>query len=816
MARSVKLVLRVVLGLLLVIAAAIGVFVATFDPNRYRATIGNTIEDITGRRLTINGDLSLSVWPVLALRAEHLELGPAPGVSAAATQAPEPMLRIAALDATIQLEPLLRRQVRIRGVVLHEPKILLRGATATESNNWSDLLEALTTAEPGSAPPADVQLQRLAVRSGTLNYVGESSYRITALNIDADFSDPENLALGASGALSDTAGSSSQPFELTAPVVKLTPEKDAVEVPELEATLAGTQMRLSLRAKDLATAPDLTGAFSTEAANLPVLAPLLGLVLPDGLNPAALAAVNIATNYSVLTDARGLSLTLTELRFNLADLGVSGTARLQRNPTGQVAGSISATDIDLQRLIKQLPDLASSNLASIATATPPPGPVALRSDFRWQPEATGSRLELTNTRVKGRDLSVGLSGELLSDGSTIRLNLTTQTSEFSPKQALTYFGQAIATGDPTALTQATGSARVSYDPNGMMLNDLRLTLDDSQISGQLGYNPQPPGRWRFELTTDALDVARYLPPIDTKSGLADLVWPTELLAAVNLTGRTSIGRLLLYDLTLNNTNADVKVDSAGAEMRNLTTQLYGGSFAGNLRLLQPANSAPELHLNGALKDIAIDQLLLAASGSTSFTGTGSLDVELSGVGATALNSIQTAAGTFALQLANGSFTGVNLGHSLCRLYNQLRGHPLPGPPPNRETVFDTFSASARVTNGVAQTSDILASNSYLKLSGEGRARLARQSIDYELDVELTGPIDYENCETLTPFIGKGIPVKLTGTFLDPVVRPDFGKLAQREIRRRVEEKITEKLLDLLGGKRSEQDTESEPEPEIEP
>ena len=733
MARSVKLVFRVVLGLLLVIAAAIGVFVATFDPNRYRATIGNTIEDMTGRSLKINGDLSLSVWPVLALRAEQLELGPAPGVGAATTPAPKPMLRIAALDATIQLEPLLQRQVRIDGVVLHEPEVALRGATATEPNNWNDLLEALTTAEPGSAPSADVQLQRLAVRSGTLNYVGNSGYRITALDLDADFSDPENIALGASGTLSASAGTKNQPFEFTAPAVQLAPDNEGVNVPELEATLAGTQMWLSLRGENLASdsdlEPEFTGVFRTEAANLPALAPLLGFALPDGLNPEALAAVSVA------------------------------------------------------------------------------------SDLRWQPDANGARLELANTRINGGDLRVDLSGNLLSDSATTRLDVTTGISEFSPKQALTYFDQTIATNDPTALTRAAGSSRISYGPNGVMLKDLRLALDDSRISGQLGYNPQPPGRWQFELTTDALDVARYLPPSDTTTGLADLVWPTELLAAVNLAGSLSFGQLLLYDLTLNNTSADVKVDSASAELNNLRTQLYGGSFAGNLRLLQPANSEAALHLAGRFQDIAIAQLLRAAFGSTSFTGTGSLYVELSGVGATALNSIQTATGSFALQLANGNFTGVNLGHSLCRLYNQLRGHPLPGPPPNRDTAFDTFSASARVTNGEAQTSDILASNSYLKLSGEGRARLARQSIDYELDVELTGPINYENCETLTPFIGKGIPVKLTGTFLDPVVRPDFGKLAQREIRRRVEEKITEKLLDLFGSKRPNPETETEPESE---
>jgi len=117
-----------------------------------------------------------------------------------------------------------------------------------------------------------------------------------------------------------------------------------------------------------------------------------------------------------------------------------------------------------------------------------------------------------------------------------------------------------------------------------------------------------------------------------------------------------------------------------------------------------------------------------------------------------------------------------------------------------------------VSAGLAQTDDLVASNSYLKVSGQGTTQLAQQSIKYDLDIELTGPIEETNCETLTPYIGSRIPVRLTGNFANPTLRPDFGKLAKREIRRRVEEKLTEKLLDIFGGNK----TGDEPAPGAEP
>ena len=86
------------------------------------------------------------------------------------------------------------------------------------------------------------------------------------------------------------------------------------------------------------------------------------------------------------------------------------------------------------------------------------------------------------------------------------------------------------------------------------------------------------------------------------------------------------------------------------------------------------------------------------------------------------------------------------------------------------------------------------------MTGTGDARLARQSIDYDLNIILIGPIDIPNCEKISEYLGSQIPVKLTGTFTDPIVRPDFGKLVVQQIRRKIEEEIVDKLFDLFGGK----------------
>ena len=875
--RAIKFAFWGLVALVLLAALGLGLFISTFDANRYRDLLGDYVERATGRRLTINGELSLAVWPQIALRAEGLSLANPTDFD------PEPsphMLQAAALEATIALQPLLQRQLQIDGIVLYSPQLRLV-QQANEANNWSDLEQRFGNADNEAPDQLAVALNSVTLKDATISLrePDGSLLRLSALNLQANFTDANALALVADGAWQSEADATAATFTLdtelaiaqtqtllsnvelsltlpmpdsatletvalTIPSLTLDADLEQASIPQGSAQLANSTVNFEARLSNLLTAGQLDGNLSMEDGDTNAWLKLGGIELPASLRPNQLETLDLAAKLTanLSGDASGnvqvhhYSVSLGGTRQETLSLQADGA--LQLNPAGHATGSLTLAPTDLRALGRALPKLIEPGLFIQATSpqpsptpTTPLGPTlqTLQADFKWVPATATApaTLNFSNSRLAALGIVATLQGETRLTDPTSTTSAIINLATFSPKQALTYFAEPILTTDPNALSSASGSLVLLQDATGNHLNDLDISLDKSQLSGTISLLEGPVPTLRFDTRLNTLDMTGYLAPdakptdtgqsLESADLLGDLVLPTELLRAYDLTGSMRVDRLQLYDLLLNSVGGRIRLGDGAAAISGLSARLYGGSFIGKIGFKQPTtDSNPELSVTGDLQAVDVQALMQAVSNTHDFTGRGNLTINMTGQGFTALEATQSAAGTFSLALQKGNYTGINMGHELCKLYNGLRNKPAPPSPTTNSTRFDTFSASATVSNGTAETTDLIASNSYLKLSGKGRTQLARQSINYDLDIELTGPIEATNCETLTPYIGSRIPVRLTGTFANPTLRPDFGKLAKREIRRRVEDKLTEKLFDLLGGKKTEPTAETSTEPSPEP
>ena len=91
---------------LLVLAGAI--FTARFDVNRYKPQIIDAVQERTGRALKFDGDLSLSLFPRIAVKL------PATTLSELGREAV--FARFSSAQASVALLPLLRGQLEVDGV----------------------------------------------------------------------------------------------------------------------------------------------------------------------------------------------------------------------------------------------------------------------------------------------------------------------------------------------------------------------------------------------------------------------------------------------------------------------------------------------------------------------------------------------------------------------------------------------------------------------------------------------------------------------------------------------------------------------------
>ena len=133
-------VLGALVALIVVLILAVVLFV---DPNDYRDEIAARVEQQTGRKLNLSGDLKLSFFPWLALETGPASLSDAPGFG------DEPFVSINEARISVRLLPLLRGKLEVGQVKLTGARIRLF-TDAQGRNNWADLGERSEAETPSS------------------------------------------------------------------------------------------------------------------------------------------------------------------------------------------------------------------------------------------------------------------------------------------------------------------------------------------------------------------------------------------------------------------------------------------------------------------------------------------------------------------------------------------------------------------------------------------------------------------------------------------------------------------------------------------
>lgn len=136
LSRSIKFVFIFFVLLLIALLA----FIATFDAENYRPQIVTQVEKITGRDFSIDGDISLSVFPWVGLKVEDVSLGNEKGFKA------EQFAFIKQLDVKVNLLPLLKKEIQVNTIRLHGLNVSLE-VDQNKNNNWSGLVSSDKPAE---------------------------------------------------------------------------------------------------------------------------------------------------------------------------------------------------------------------------------------------------------------------------------------------------------------------------------------------------------------------------------------------------------------------------------------------------------------------------------------------------------------------------------------------------------------------------------------------------------------------------------------------------------------------------------------------
>jgi len=293
---------------------------------------------VTGRDVSISGDVSMTFWPVLGVTAGGLEVGNADWAKDGAM--------LSATNAAIGVDAgaLLRGEIRITNIEAQSPTIRLEqrrdGRASWQFTDATGDAQIETGTTPARAP-RPLTIQHLAVRDATLIYDAEGADLVSYSGVDLTLDWPERQGTA----------------EITA---ALRPAADRVlleaTVENFAAFLAGKVQPLRARLSAKGGGVTLTGRGSLKgevAGDLWIKAADTGEFLSQlGFGPVSIPAglgrkADVKTQMTLTADRR---LALRGLTAELDGNRVTGEADITLNGTPQVNAQLSAGALDLRGL----------------------------------------------------------------------------------------------------------------------------------------------------------------------------------------------------------------------------------------------------------------------------------------------------------------------------------------------------------------------------------------------------------------------------------------------------------------------------------
>jgi len=142
--KVIKWVLIGVVGLVVLIIAALLIIPMFIDVQKYKPEIEKQVAAATGRPFSIGGELKLSLFPWAGLAFSDLHLGNPPGFKE------KDMLSVKSFDAQVKLMPLLSKEIQVKRFVIEGPRIALE-RNKNGKGNWEGM------GKPAAQPPAKPQ-----------------------------------------------------------------------------------------------------------------------------------------------------------------------------------------------------------------------------------------------------------------------------------------------------------------------------------------------------------------------------------------------------------------------------------------------------------------------------------------------------------------------------------------------------------------------------------------------------------------------------------------------------------------------------------
>lgn len=388
-------------------------------------------------------------------------------------------------------------------------------------------------------------------------------------------------------------------------------------------------------------------------------------------------------------------------------------------------------------------------------------------------------LSLSSAKITGK-----LAGTKITDD--LHLTGTISLTPLALREIAPRLGMDLPkTQDPKALSTLSMSANFAYDAQGAALDDLTVKLDDTQLKGSLKYAGGKTASVKFDLVADKIDLDRYRPPEGStpppKTAAAQQPKPGKDGAEpMSLQGSFTLGDAKVAGLEFTNIKAVLDDKDNVAHLNPTEAEIYGGKYAGDITYDQ-SKAAPAMALDVHLIGVDSAQAVENSKAKGRISGKANVNLKVTAQGAAADDIMKTLDGHFDANLTDGALEGLDLGYELAMAQALIAKQTSTKVPNEHKTKFTSFKLSAPIANGVATTKDLSIVSNIIKVSGQGSINLPTTVIDMNL---VASVLKSGGATTAVD-----VPMKVTGKYTDPSVKPDVEALAKGAVKQKLQDAL---------------------------
>ncbi|NLY12202.1 MAG: AsmA family protein [Gammaproteobacteria bacterium] len=389
--------------------------------------------------------------------------------------------------------------------------------------------------------------------------------------------------------------------------------------------------------------------------------------------------------------------------------------------------------------------------------------------------------------------------------------------------------------DKKALSHFELSTLFQGTSNSVLLNDIALSIDQTQLTGSVGIKDLAQNRLYAQLRGDQLDADRYLPVLKENapterqaevkkqtseagtSGTTALpsspsksawstepILPVEQIRKINAEIDLTFNELQLRKFPISQAQLKLLAKQGVITLNTLQGSLFNGDFQTSARL-DAAAPQPLLTLKLSTHNIPIDKVMQTLEQDVTVTGLLDSTAELRSSGNSEQAWVDHLNGTLDFALHKGMLLDANLERQLCIGIATLNRKKLGPNSGNKDTPFNDLRGTLNIRNGIAHNPDLHVAIPGLSVKGQGNLNLSVLSLDYRLGMIIQGdthPMPDPACQVNKRYVGLEWPIRCRGPLelgakACRIDQDGLGKIAATLAGEKINEKINEKLGDKV-------------------